>query len=200
MAPCDPDVVHEELARIEHSAAFRQSEQLRAFLRHLVEQTLAGDNDHLEEIALALDVFRRDPASFDRRKDPIVRVEAGRLREKLARYYAEEGWSALVEVVLPVGSYVPEFHRRARPERTGLTIPPLIVLPVANSTRDAVHDAFCDGLTDELIHTFARFPGLKVIARTTRRVMRGPMRRPCPGICAPRCSPQSGSRLRQRRS
>lgn len=168
-----PQFVREELARIETSAAFRQADRLRALLRHLVERALDGDAGALKEIALGIDVFRRPAATFDPRKDPIVRVEAGRLRNKLARYYADEGWNDLVEVSLPVGQYRPEFRRRARPTRPSLAIPSLVVLPVTNLTGDPAHDVFCDGLTDELIDTFARLPGLKVIARTTAFKLKG---------------------------
>ena len=168
-----PHLIREELARIEHSAAFRQSEQLRALLRHLILRTLDGGGGPLKEMALGIDVFRRPAGTFDPRKDPIVRVEAARLREKLARYYAEEGWDALVEVSVPVGSYQPEFRRRAHSSQTGITIPSLIVLPVANMTGDAAHEVFCDALTEELIETFARLPGLKVIARVTAFSFKG---------------------------
>ncbi|MBK7469635.1 MAG: tetratricopeptide repeat protein [Betaproteobacteria bacterium] len=168
-----PHLIREELARIEHAAAFRQSEQLRALLRHLVLRTLDGEGGRLKEMALGIDVFRRPAGTFDPHKDPIVRVEAARLREKLARYYAEEGWDALVEVAVPVGSYRPEFRRRARPTQTGITIPSLIVLPVANLTGDDAQDAFCDALTEELIETFARLRGLKVIARVTAFSFKG---------------------------
>jgi len=160
-------LVREELERIERSGPMRQSNQLRALLRHLVEHTLEGDGDRLKELALGIDVFRRPAESFDPRRDPIVRVEAGRLREKLARYYAEDGWNALVDIALPVGGYQPEFRLRPRPTQTGLTIPSLIVLPVQNLTGEPTNGAFCDALTDELIDAFARLPGLKVIARTT---------------------------------
>jgi serine/threonine-protein kinase len=168
-----PHLVREELARIDHSATFRQSEQLRALLRHLVTETLDGEGDRLKEIALGIDVFRRPTGTFDPKKDPIVRVEAARLREKLARYYTDEGWNALIEVSIPVGSYQPEFRRRPGPTQTGITIPSLIVLPVANMTGDPANDAFCDALTEELIDAFARLPGLKVIARTTAFQFKG---------------------------
>lgn len=162
-----PHLVREELDRIDRSAAMRQSQQLRTLLRHLVERTLDGDGDRLKELALGIDVFRRRAETFDPRKDPIVRVEAARLREKLSRYYAEDGWDALVDIALPVGGYVPVFRIRPRPMQTGLTIPSLIVLPVENLTGETSNDALCDALTDELIDALARLPGLKVIARTT---------------------------------
>jgi serine/threonine-protein kinase len=165
--PPPAHLVREELARIEASAALRTSTQLRALLRHLVDHTLAGDTHRLKELALGIEVFGRPAASYDPRRDPIVRVEARRLRERLARYYCEEGWNALVDVELPVGAYVPRFRRRAAVARPGLSIPSVIALPVTNLTGAPGHDIDCDALTEDLIEALSRLPGLKVIARTT---------------------------------
>lgn len=96
-----------ELARIVESRAFRSSQRHQQFLRHLVEQALAGHPGALKESVLAFEVFRRPVASFDPERDTIVRVEARRLRQRLDRYYADEGGDAVLEFRLPVGSYAP---------------------------------------------------------------------------------------------
>lgn len=103
----------DELDAICASGAFRHSPQQQRLLRHLVAKQGAGDVGSLREMALGIDVFRRPATEFDPKKDPIVRVEARRLRERLARYYALEGERSTIEIVVPIGSYVPIV--RARP-------------------------------------------------------------------------------------
>ena len=107
-----PAVNAEEVAaaldRILASEAFRRVERPSRFLRHLVESTLAGKAGILKESLLGIQVFGRS-TSWDPRADPIVRQEAARLRKRLARYYASA--SPKVQVEVPVGTYVPVFHR-----------------------------------------------------------------------------------------
>lgn len=95
-------------------APLRGSERLRRFLRFVVEETLAGQGDRLKEYVLGVELLER-PASFDPRTDPIVRVEARRLRAKLADYYGTEGRDDAVLIDLPKGGYVAAFSRRAAP-------------------------------------------------------------------------------------
>lgn len=96
------------LAQIEHSATFQSSARHRALLRHLVERLLADDLASLKETVIAVEVFGRPAARFDPEHDTIVRVEARRLRARLARYYQGEGRGAALRIVLPPGSYRPQ--------------------------------------------------------------------------------------------
>jgi hypothetical protein len=100
-----------EVARIAGSRQFRASPRLLAFLSYVMERTLAGQCSRIKGYTIAVEALGRD-ASFDPQSDPIVRVEAGRLRRALARYYAHEGRGASVMIALPRGSYVPVFQRR----------------------------------------------------------------------------------------
>jgi len=95
------------LAGVEGSAVFRPSPRHRALLRHLVSRASAEAQHTLKETVIAVEVFGRPAASFDPRTDTIVRVEARRLRARLADYYAGEGRGASIRFDLPVGSYVP---------------------------------------------------------------------------------------------
>ncbi len=95
------------LAGVEASAAFRGSPRHRALLRHVVERSLAGDIASLKETMIAVEVFGRPVATFDPKVDTIVRVEARRLRARLAEHYRGEGEEAALRFELPVGSYVP---------------------------------------------------------------------------------------------
>jgi hypothetical protein len=110
------EAVHAALERILASAGFCQSERLSRFLRFAVEETLHGRGDQLKEYFLGVEVFDREEC-YDPRTDPIVRVEAGRLRSKLAKHYEAEGRADPVRIEFPKGSYVPVFRRRQPPER-----------------------------------------------------------------------------------
>jgi hypothetical protein len=94
------------LERIFTSADFDASPRSRAFLRFIVEETLAGRQGGLTQDAIASRVFHRR-ADFDPTVDPIVRIQAGRLRRSLERYYLLRGASDPVRIELPRGAYVP---------------------------------------------------------------------------------------------
>jgi serine/threonine-protein kinase len=152
------------LARLDRSAAFRHSAQLRRLLRHLVLHAQRGEESALREIAVGVAALGRDARTFDPKTDPIVRTEARRLRAKLAAYYAGEGSDDAITIELPKGSYVPIVHARLAREAIG---PSVAVLPFANFTGDAAREPFCDALTDELIDALAQLEGLRVVARTS---------------------------------
>jgi len=105
-------LISSELARITRSKSFQHSRRHQKLLRHLVEQTVAGNTAALKEPVLAFEVFERRLDAFDPARDTIVRVEARRLRQRLDRYYGNEGSDAALEIRLPVGSYVPTLRRR----------------------------------------------------------------------------------------
>jgi adenylate cyclase len=96
--------VRAELERILASRCFEQAARSSKFLRFVVEQTLAGHGDRLKGYTIAIEVFGRS-ADFDAQSDPLVRVEAGRLRRRLTEYYADEGRNDSVRIELPRGSY-----------------------------------------------------------------------------------------------
>lgn len=108
--PSLPDV-RGALERLIESAAFAASPQLAAFLRFVVEATLAGDADSLKAYTIAIDALGR-PDTFDPMTDAIVRVSAGRMRRALTRYYDGEGARDPVVIQVPSGSYVPVFRWR----------------------------------------------------------------------------------------
>src|SRR5438034_743134 len=108
-----PDAeVLSELERIVASADFGKAERPARFLRHLVVTALRHEPEVLKESVLGVDVFERTP-SWDPRLDPIVRQEAARLRKRLDRYYQGQGAGSELRIELPVGSYVPVFHKIA---------------------------------------------------------------------------------------
>ena len=116
LGPMDVDLVAVELQRLAASAPFRRAHRHLRFLHHLLALSRAGDSAGQREMALGVAVFHRRPDQFDPRSDSIVRVEARRLRAKLAAYYAGEGRAARVEFQLPVGSYqLVLLHREPAP-------------------------------------------------------------------------------------
>src|ERR1700733_5918447 len=107
-----PDEVRAQLERMTASDDFNRSPQLGAFLRFVVESVLQGKSDRIKAYTIGVDVLRRD-AKFDPQLDPIVRVEATRLRRTIDRYYSGLGADDPIRVDLPRGSYIPTFSRRS---------------------------------------------------------------------------------------
>src|SRR5690242_5347114 len=106
--PPHPASVQAALARILASRHFAHAQRLSAFLRLIVETTLRGDSAAIKEFLIATAVYQRDQ-TYDPRIDSIVRVEAGRLRERLRAYYAAEGAHDPLRIDLPKGGYIPVF-------------------------------------------------------------------------------------------
>ncbi|MBI3470185.1 MAG: tetratricopeptide repeat protein [Candidatus Solibacter usitatus] len=99
------------MQKILASEPFAESERLRQFLRFTVDLTLQGGGMRIKEYLLGVEVFGKEE-SFDPRTDAIVRVQAGKLRSKLEKYYASEGCEDPVVIEYPKGSYVPTFKFR----------------------------------------------------------------------------------------
>jgi len=95
------------------SRTFARSGRLRAFLNYVVECALAGKAGQLKGYTIGIDVFGR-PVGFDAGSDPIVRVQAGKLRKLLDQYYVAEGARAPLRIRIPLGSYAPEFAWEGR--------------------------------------------------------------------------------------
>lgn len=160
------------------SAPFAQSERLQRFLKFVVTETLAGHADRLKGYTIGVEVFDRGP-SFDSAIDPIVRVEAARLRTKLREYYDREGRDDPVRFEVPKGRYTVQFeerHQRAVPVAPHPPPiedkPSLAVLPFSNISSDAEQGYFADGVTDSLITELSRLPDLFVISRHSSFVYR----------------------------
>src|SRR5579875_1192100 len=100
----------EQLERLLANPFFSHSRRFPAFLRYIVEQTLAGQADQLKERTLGVEVFHK-PADYDTSSDPIVRVTAAEIRKRIALYYQEPGHEEELRIILPAGSYVPQFQR-----------------------------------------------------------------------------------------
>lgn len=166
--------VREELGRILADAAFSGSKRFQRFLTFLVEESLAGRGDSLKAYTIAMEVFDRK-ADFDPQRDPIVRVEAARLRGRLDSYYLANQQSCPVRIALPKGGYRPVFSYTASPSETPQTAVPLrksdprrkpviVVLPfTALNCGNACLEHIPRSLGEEIAIGLGRFEDLTVI-------------------------------------
>ncbi len=106
--------IREQLDRIVSSGPFLHSRRRQRFLEFIVTEALAGRGDRLKGYNIGLEVFER-PETFDPVVDPLVRIEAARLRDKLHEYYGTEGRDDPVRIELPKGSYTPRIEFRQTP-------------------------------------------------------------------------------------
>jgi hypothetical protein len=104
-------LIHAALERVIASHEFSGSDRKKRFLEFIVQETLAGNANRIKAYTIAVDVFGRDP-SFDPAADPMVRIEAGRLRRCLEHYYLTAGSADEVQITIPKGGYVPQFTRK----------------------------------------------------------------------------------------
>ena len=169
--------VHQQLHRILKSRIFARSKELCRFLQFAVEQKLRNRSVRLKEYLIGVTVFERGEM-FNPGTDPIVRVQARRLRSKLSLYYETEGLADPVLIELPCGGYVPVFRLRGvNPAEAARVAEPLedspvaarrsvVVLPFVNIGPNE-NERFSDGLTEELIHVLSKAADLRVVARTS---------------------------------
>ena len=120
--------VRAQLERILSSPEFPGAGRAPAFLRYVVDETLAGRADRIKGYSIAIEVFGRDQTFTQ--DDPVVRIEAGRLRRSLERYYLVEGDRDPIRIDIPKGGYAPVFSwnptavdtmEEPRPARLDLT-------------------------------------------------------------------------------
>ena len=183
-----PDALRAALERVLASADFDASERNRKFLRHVVEETLAGRADRIKAYNIATTVFGRDDR-FDPQLDSIVRIEAGRLRRSLERYYLTSGLDDPVRIDDPEGILRPDLRgaragldralRRCR--RAGRAGPALLVAAFEEEGDAAIFPGFTRGFVRALVVALTRFTALRVFDAETAR----------PHRCATAQAPQS---------
>ena len=180
----DQKAIREQLDRILNSGPFHQSQRRQRFLEYLVNETLAGRGERLKGYNVALEVFDR-PETFDPTVDPLVRIEAARLREKLREYYGTDGQGDPIHIDLPKGTYTPQIEfrhegapriarRRAPPtQEVSSTVPAVAVLPFDDLSADQNLGYLGDGVAEDIITALSRFPDLAVVARTSSFAYKG---------------------------
>ncbi len=171
----------EELSRILDSGSFDASKRNRLFLQYAVEETLEGRADRIKAYSVATTVFGRDER-FDPQSDSIVRIEAGRLRRSLERYYLTAGVEDPVRIEIPRGSYIPTFEpveppaptlvpsptmKRTGRGRAGGTGPAIFVTPFEAEDDQSALPYFTRGFTRQVIVALTRFTELFVFGPET---------------------------------
>ncbi len=171
--------IREQLERILSSADFVASKRLRGFLRFVVEETLSGNSHTLKGYTIATKVFGRGE-DFDGNVDPVVRIEAGRLRRLIERYYLVDGRQDRIGIEIPKGGYVPTFT-----ERTGEPVevsggeeddaprsealwPSIVVQPFRCLPNDPEVAYIGIGLATEIALEIARFQEVRVVLDTSQ--------------------------------
>ena len=164
------DGVREHLDRILASPTFQQGDRLKRFLKFIVTEAVAGRRHELKEYVIGVQVFGKED-TFDPRTDPIVRVQARRLRAKLVRYYREEGRADETVIELPKGGYAPVFKQRDTPVLIKRSVAAALVsrntiavLPFDDHSVDHDLEFFCRGVREEIVHRLARFSSLRILA------------------------------------
>jgi adenylate cyclase len=199
---CPAEAVRRQLERVLASQGFARNERLSKFLRVAVERHLEGRDSDLKESVIGIEVFGRRPG-FDSKQDSTVRSEAGRLRARLAEYYAGEGRADAVIIELPKGGYIPAFRQLGLRENgetrswwpwpggafaavaVALALAgwwwiqhrgapiAVAVMPLTNLSQDPANDYLADGLTDEIIRDLSIIDGLAVRSQTSSFVFKG---------------------------
>ncbi len=158
-----PESIRAQTRKIIASRAMARSGRLARFLDFTVSQTLDGHGDQLKEFVIGVEVFDRRQ-EYDPRLDPIVRVEARRLRMKLKRYYETEGLADALMIEYPKGGYAPAFRvGRVEPTPEG-TRRAIVVLPFSHTEGSEECEVMTGGLTEELIDALTKVEGLRVVA------------------------------------
>jgi TolB-like protein len=184
--------IREQVQKIVRSPVFARSGRMQRFLSFTVEQALNGEGDATKEYSIALAVFDK-PQSFDPRLDPIVRVEAGRLRSKLREYYDGPGRMDPVRITYLKRSYVPQFRyqpfkpdgpdplfsaahdtsyaevalEKEAPRASARGVRAIAVLPFINLSVSRKQEYFSDAITAEIINVLNQTLPLDVVSRTS---------------------------------
>ena len=174
-----PEAIRAHLAEILTSRVFAKADRISRFLRYVVDASLEGRTNQINEYAIAVDVYDR-PQAFDSRLDGIVRVEAGRLRSKLREYYETDGKNSSVRIEFPKGGYAPVFKETSvsssKDQRTSASIRgprALAVLPFTDLSPQRDQEYLGDGIAEELMFALSRFQEIKVASQTSVFAFKG---------------------------
>jgi len=153
---------------------FHATDKMRDFLRFIVNETLAGRSRQLKGFTIATEVYHRG-VDFDAAHDPVVRIQAGRLRRAIERYYLTAGVHNPIRIKIPKGAYVPQFTAGPMADtvtatngaRTGEGVdcswPVVMVRPFHNNTNNSELNYLGNGLASELCSQLGHYLDLRVI-------------------------------------
>ena len=162
-----PELVEHQLASILESPHFKSAKKMQAFLRYVVRKALAGKSSNLKQYTIAVEGLNY-PVDFDSDTNPAIRIMAGRVRDRLEKYYDSEGEADALVISMPKGSYSPLFKEKARtqiiPEKTGHSIPPkLAVLCYSDETQNKESNRLLFQITDTMAMEMSHFIFSKLV-------------------------------------
>lgn len=151
------------LHRVLCSPLFRKAHRSRRLLEYLVDQWKRHALRELTEYAIGIGAFDRDPTSYNTNDDPIVRVQIGRLREKLKFYYLQSFHRDDVVISIPSGSYVPAIGPVDHSARLADSNVCLTWAGFRNVGEHCLGTAFAEGLSEELAYRMFRKFGSRIV-------------------------------------
>jgi adenylate cyclase len=158
--------VRRQVGRLGRSEEFAASPRAMEFLGFVIEEMLAGRAAELTQRVVAARVYGRG-ADFDPSIDPVVRMQAGRIRRALEHYYLTVGKGDPIVISLPKGSYVPKVERAKSgmqtPIRTGGGSPVLLVIPFQNHSKEEEVEVIARGLGEELAVALDSYRAARVL-------------------------------------
>jgi len=157
-------IVNHHVDQALRSPLFRNAERQSRFLRFVVDAALQSPPATIKEFDIAMAVYGRR-ADYDPRTDPIVRVEAARLRARLREYY-EVTPPERVRIDIPKGQYVPRFIPVEVGRAKVVSDLSILVPPIRSLSPDPDDQNFCDGLTEEVVHKLAQDHRIRVITQS----------------------------------
>jgi adenylate cyclase len=173
----DPIVIEEQLHRILSSPEFDATARQKKFLRYVTQMFLEGRADEIKGYTVATDVFDRK-TDFDPSMDPIVSVEARRLRRHLEHYYLTAGRRDRVQITIPKGGYVPSFLFKTGAESSSSSPgtepdndgpadpwPSVLIRPFQNYSEGTGISYMAEGCTTELAIELSRYQDMRVLMK-----------------------------------
>jgi adenylate cyclase len=172
---CRPEEILTHLNHVLSSDSFDCSARNRRFLAYVVEETVRGRAGRIKGYTIATTVFGRDE-HFDSQLDSIVRIEAGRLRRALERYYLIGGAQDPIRITIPNGTYVPRFSRVEPVVSAGIDQPghgtahshalehqtSVVVMPFEEEGDQTAYPNITRGFTRQIVVRLTRFVNLNV--------------------------------------
>ncbi len=158
----DAELVEFQLAKILASSHFKSAKQMQNFLQYIVRKTLAGKSNTLKQYTIAVEAldFSED---FDSDTNPVVRIKAGRVRQRLEKYYENEGENDALIISMPKGTYAPVFTRKPRAMRlpkvstTDSRSPKLAVICFSDETQNKESNRLLFQISDVMAKELSRF-------------------------------------------
>jgi TolB-like protein len=174
-----PESIRQQLNRILTSPEFGATDTQRSFLTFVVETSLSGRAHEIKGFTVATRVFGRGE-NFDQATDPIVSIQANKLRRALERYYLVAGQNDPIRIDIPKGAYVPVFQAPAGPgdskplsqkykaRASGTDAwPTILVESFENLTGDRELDYIGIGIATEIALEITRYQEVRVLRQST---------------------------------